>query len=46
MNILDRIRRRRLYNETVGELSRLSDAQLQDIGIHRSAIRRVARENL
>lgn len=32
------------YNDTVNELSRLSDAELKDIGIHRGMIRCIAAE--
>ena len=34
--------RRRVYRQTVEELSNLSDRELADLGIHRSIINRVA----
>ena len=36
--------RRRVYRQTVAELSVLSDRELTDLGIHRALIRRVAIE--
>lgn len=39
-----RIKRSGRYNRTVNELSRLSDRELSDIGIHRCDIQRVALE--
>jgi uncharacterized protein YjiS (DUF1127 family) len=34
--------RRRVYRQTVAELSALSDRDLADLGLHRALIRRVA----
>ena len=36
--------RRRVYRQTVRELNELSPRDLADLGIHRSMIRRLARE--
>ncbi len=44
MTFLQKIRRHRQYRETVGELSRLSDSQLADIGVERASIRHFARQ--
>ena len=41
--IAETIRRRRNMNQTISELNRLNDRDLQDIGIHRSQIESVAR---
>lgn len=37
---------RRRYRQTVGELSRLSDRDLSDLGVHRASIRDVAWESV
>ena len=39
------IREYRRYNQSLGELSRLGDRELADIGISRSDIHRVAWDN-
>ncbi|MBV9076234.1 MAG: DUF1127 domain-containing protein [Methylobacteriaceae bacterium] len=44
--VLSKIRSYLKYRETVRELSGLSDRELQDIGISRFEIRRVARAGL
>ena len=36
---------RRLANETISQLSRLSDHELSDMGLHRGAIRALAKEH-
>ena len=41
--ISEALRRRRNINATITELHSLSDAELQDIGIHRGNIETVAR---
>ena len=41
--ISEALRRRRNINNTVNELHSLTDAELQDIGIHRGNIETVAR---
>ena len=41
--IAETIRRSRNMNQTISELNRLNDRDLQDIGIHRSQIESVAR---
>jgi len=38
------IQRRRIFNQTVRELSQLSSRDLTDLGLHRSMITRVALE--
>lgn len=38
------MRKRRMYQTTVNELSRLSDRELNDMGIHRGEIASIARE--
>lgn len=43
MNLVRNYRNWRLYRETVSELRRLSNRDLQDLGIARSEIREVAR---
>ena len=43
MNIVRNYRNWRRYRETVKELSRLSNHELNDLGIHRSEIPSVAR---
>lgn len=43
-DIQDAYQRRRVFNETLRELSALSGRELADLGIHRSMITRVARE--
>ncbi len=40
----DRLARRRLYRQTLNELSALSDRELADLGLHRSQIAEVAIE--
>lgn len=46
--VIDNLRearaRRRLYNQTVRELSALSNRELHDLGLHRAMITRVALE--
>lgn len=42
-SISEALRRRRNINATIKELHSLSDADLQDIGMHRSQIEQVAR---
>jgi uncharacterized protein YjiS (DUF1127 family) len=37
--------KRKVYNTTVSELSNLSNRELADLGIHRSAIKGIARES-
>jgi uncharacterized protein YjiS (DUF1127 family) len=41
----ERVNATRVYNQTVLELSRLSDAELRDIGITRGEIHSIAMEN-
>lgn len=43
-SLRDEIQRRRVYRNTVTELSRLSYRELDDLGISRGDIARVARE--
>lgn len=43
MNFVNNFRRWRLYRETVSELSRLSNRELDDLGIRRHEIASVAR---
>ena len=43
-SILSKIRAYALYRETVRELSRLSERELDDLGISRFQIARVARQ--
>ena len=43
MNLIRNYRNWRRYRNTVSELSRLSNRELNDLGIGRSDIRRVAR---
>lgn len=43
MNIAQKITTWRKYRETVNELGRMSDRELNDLGIGRADIRRVAR---
>ncbi|CUK10253.1 DUF1127 domain-containing protein [Shimia thalassica] len=38
----ERFRKARLYNQTYRELNNLSTAELKDLGLHRSMIRRMA----
>lgn len=38
------VQRRRVYLQTVSELSALSDRDLADLGLHRSMIRAVAKD--
>lgn len=40
----ERMARRRVYRDTVNELSSLSNRELADLGINRSMIRRLAQE--
>ena len=42
-NLSNKIQARRLEKQTYTELSRLSDRELQDMGIYRSDIRSIAR---
>jgi len=44
MNLVRNYRRWRLYRETVSELSRLSNRELNDLGIERQQIPLVARK--
>lgn len=44
MNIAHSFNNWRKYRQTVTELGRMSDRELNDLGIGRSDIRRVARE--
>ncbi|PWJ79417.1 uncharacterized protein YjiS (DUF1127 family) [Pseudaminobacter salicylatoxidans] len=46
MNILRNFRNWRRYRETVSELSRLSNRELNDLGINRSEIHSVARRSI
>ncbi|MEP9371637.1 DUF1127 domain-containing protein [Mesorhizobium sp. KR1-2] len=46
MNILRNFRNWRRYRETVSELSRLSNRELNDLGISRSEIHSVARRSI
>ncbi|MEP9398161.1 DUF1127 domain-containing protein [Mesorhizobium sp. KR2-14] len=46
MNILRNFRNWRRYRETVSELSRLSNRELNDLGISRSEIHSVARRSV
>lgn len=43
MNPIRTFRKWRMYNETVRELSRLNTRQLNDLGINRADIHKVAR---
>lgn len=43
-HLAERTAKYRLYRETLGELSRLSDRELADVGISRGMIRDVALE--
>lgn len=42
--VFDQMMKRRIYRTTVAELSRLSARELDDLGITRSDINRIARE--
>jgi uncharacterized protein YjiS (DUF1127 family) len=44
MNLIRNYRNWRLYRETVTELNRLSNRELNDLGIARASIREVARK--
>ena len=46
MNILRNFRNWRRYRDTVSELSRLSNRELNDLGISRSEIHSVARRSV
>ena len=46
MNLIRNYRNWRRYRETVSELSRLSNRELQDLGISRSDIPNVARRSV
>lgn len=46
MNPIRTFRKWRMYNETVRELSRLNTRQLNDLGINRADIHKVARAAL
>ncbi|WP_372885189.1 DUF1127 domain-containing protein [Shimia sp.] len=41
-DLLERLRKARLYRKTLNELSALPNAQLADMGLHRSMLKRVA----
>ncbi|WP_105434765.1 DUF1127 domain-containing protein [Neorhizobium tomejilense] len=43
MNIAQKLTTWRKYRETINELGRMSDRELNDLGIGRADIRRVAR---
>lgn len=43
-HLMQRVEDRRNYRRTVGELASLSSEQLADLGLHRSEIKRAARE--
>ena len=42
--VKEAVRRRRVYTQTVRELNALSSRELNDLGIHRSMITRIALE--
>lgn len=42
--VMKRYAKYKKYNETLNELSKLSDKELSDIGLHRGMIRSVANE--
>lgn len=42
--IVDAFARRKVYRETIRELQSLSSRELDDLGLHRSMITRVAQE--
>jgi uncharacterized protein YjiS (DUF1127 family) len=44
MNPIRTFRNWRMYNETVRELNRLNTRQLNDLGINRADIERIARQ--
>jgi uncharacterized protein YjiS (DUF1127 family) len=44
VDVRESLRRRRLYRDTLRELNALSTRELNDLGIHRSMITRVALE--
>lgn len=46
MNPIRAFRNWRMYNETVRELNRLNTRQLNDLGINRADIARVARASI
>jgi uncharacterized protein YjiS (DUF1127 family) len=46
MNPIRSFRNWRLYNETVRELNRLNTRQLDDLGINRADIEKVARASI
>ncbi|MER8500638.1 DUF1127 domain-containing protein [Mesorhizobium sp. M0204] len=46
MNPIRAFRNWRMYNETVRELNRLNVRQLNDLGINRGDIERIARKGL
>ncbi|ESX68789.1 DUF1127 domain-containing protein [Mesorhizobium sp. M0045] len=46
MNPIRAFRNWRMYNETVRELNRLNARQLNDLGINRGDIERIARQGL
>ncbi|ESW81057.1 MULTISPECIES: DUF1127 domain-containing protein [unclassified Mesorhizobium] len=46
MNPIRAFRNWRMYNETVRELNRLNARQLNDLGINRGDIERIARKGL
>ncbi len=43
-DVFKSLNQRRLVHKTVSELSKLSDAEMQDLGINRSEIKSVARQ--
>ena len=44
MNPISAFRKWRMYNETVRELNKLNSRQLNDLGISRADIERIARQ--
>ncbi|MDA7425507.1 DUF1127 domain-containing protein [Thalassococcus lentus] len=42
MDLRARLARRRVYKQTFGELSALSNRELADLGLNRTEIRRIA----
>jgi uncharacterized protein YjiS (DUF1127 family) len=46
MSLTENFRNWRRYRNTVSELSRLSNRELNDLGIHRADIRSVAKQSV